>query len=287
MVLACLLLALLTFAIWSFQVNGGRVDAMEMTAIEPQNSLLPRIMQSPTIMLATIIAEFTVLLAITLALAPPVWWLRVARNIGTDANEPTTPLQWLGHKIASSKAPANDQMQHDAAGQPVYYEGAPIPETVANHNGALPNQQVGVPPQPGQPVPGQMQPAQPVLGQPGQPVPAQAQPGQPIPGQPGQPIPAQAQPGQPGQVSPTPTDAANPIAPLVPPAPLSDVLNFEDAPEDDPLADLANIGDILPSAFDEDEGIDPDREALSRSLDDIDIMAMLKDSHNILATFYQ
>ena len=69
--------------------------------------------------------------------------------------------------------------------------------------------------------------------------------------------------------------------------PVSDVLNFEETPQDDPLADLANIGDILSSAFDEDAGVDPDLEALGRTLDDIEMESVHRTARSILATFLQ
>jgi hypothetical protein len=73
---------------------------------------------------------------------------------------------------------------------------------------------------------------------------------------------------------------------LPPPGPTTDVLNFEEE-EEDPLADLADIGDILSSAFDDDNAIDPEREAISRSLEDVDIHVLLKDARHVLATFQQ
>jgi hypothetical protein len=76
-----------------------------------------------------------------------------------------------------------------------------------------------------------------------------------------------------------------PTAP--PPGQTSDILNFDEQEEDDPLADLADIGDILSSAFDDESAIDPEREALSRGLDEIDMKALLKDARNVLATFKQ
>ena len=336
LILACSLISLLTFAFWSWQTSGGRISAMEMPTTEPQSALLPKIILDPTIMLTTIIAEFAFLLAVTLALVPPKWWLQIDRYLESESNEPSTPLEWLGHKITNHKAPAHGQaqgqVQYNQAGEPVYYEAQPMPGMVVNPYSAPPNQQTGVQPgqpvpgqmQPGQPIPGQMQPGQPFPGQmqpgqpapgqmqPGQPIPGQAQPGQPIPGQaqPGQPVPGQAQPGQPvpGQAQPGQVQPGQPTpgnthpatvtevqpqaqgaapAPMVPPAPLSDVLNFEEDSTDDPLADLADIGDILTSAFDEDAGIDPDREALGKSLDDLEIKALLKSSRTVLATFQQ
>jgi hypothetical protein len=74
---------------------------------------------------------------------------------------------------------------------------------------------------------------------------------------------------------------------LTPPGPTNDVLNFEETEEEDPLADLADIGDILNSAFDEDSAIDPEREAISRSLDEVEIMALARNARQVLATFQQ
>lgn len=79
--------------------------------------------------------------------------------------------------------------------------------------------------------------------------------------------------------------STEPILPT--PEQTSDILNFDDEEEEDPLSDLANLKDIMASAFDEDSAIDPEREALSRELEEIDITALLKNARQVLATFNQ
>jgi hypothetical protein len=83
------------------------------------------------------------------------------------------------------------------------------------------------------------------------------------------------------------TGEGEPVEPLLPlPEQTGELLNYDEE-EEDPLTDLADITGILSSAFDDESAIDPDREAISRSLDDVDVMALLKTARNVLATFKQ
>ena len=47
------------------------------------------------------------------------------------------------------------------------------------------------------------------------------------------------------------------------------------------------MSDLLNSAFDEDAGVDPDRDALGSTLDEIDIKSIRTMAHKIAATFTQ
>ena len=88
----------------------------------------------------------------------------------------------------------------------------------------------------------------------------------------------------PAQPPPNPTQP--PLAVAIPPQPsLQDMLG--DTQESNPLADIADIKDILTSAFDEDEGLDPDRAALGRSLDEVDIKELVRLTHQITDTLKQ
>jgi hypothetical protein len=307
--LACAFLALLTFAVWSWQVDGESVVALGSALPEQQSALLPQIMRDPTIKLASVFAEFVLLLAVALAVAPPAWWLQAEHILGTEPVLSTTPLRWLGHVIQNShnqnshnqniqgqnsqSETSNEQVATNGAGEPIYYQQPSGVVNPLNMPPVQPGAAPAYPPQtgqaqPGQPVPVPQVPGQPLPGQPqpGQPAPAPQVPGQP---QPGQPLPGQAQP-VPGQAATVtevqPVQAAAPEA-TAPLAPLTEVLNFDEEATDDPLADLANIKDILSSAFDEDEGIDPDRLALANSLDEVDMPLIRTTARQIFATFVQ
>jgi hypothetical protein len=285
LVLACAFLSLLTLAVWSWQMNGGHVTAMDSALPEAQSALMPQVLRHPVIILSAVVAEFILLLAIVLALVPPAWWLRADHLWGTDSAAAATPLRWLGAKmqqIGHSQTGAGEgQFAVNEAGEPIYYEQPGVPGMAANQLSGLPGQPAGVPVL-AQPVPGQMQS--------GQSMPGQTQPGQPVPGQP---VPGQTQQGQTLSGQPAagtdapPVQANTPQSAVPSPAPLTEVLNFDQQEEDDPLADLANIKDILSSAFDEDAGVDPDREALARSLDEVNVTTIRKTARQIVATFNQ
>ena len=208
--LACAFLALLSFAVWSWQLDGEYVTALGSTAPEQQNALLSQVIRNPVIKLASVTAEFVLLLAVTLALVPPTWWLQSPNTLGKESTTITTSLRWLGHVIKSSRSQpevGNDPIAVNAAGEPIYYYDNRSGVAVTPFNlqpGQLQPGQL----QPGQLQPGQLQPGQLQPGQlqPGQLQPGQLQPGQLQPGQlqPGQLQPGQLQPGQlqPGQLQP-------------------------------------------------------------------------------------
>src|SRR5262245_41245704 len=91
LLLACAFLALSTWAIWSWRVQGGHVSAMEAGVAEPLG-LLPQILRHPAIILSVIFTEFILLLALTLALVPPAWWLHTEHPMEGAGVTPATPL---------------------------------------------------------------------------------------------------------------------------------------------------------------------------------------------------
>ena len=283
LMLLCSFLSLATFAIGSWAVNGTHVVAMDTGVDGTQAALLPRIMRNPTIITSLIVVEFTLLLAVTLATAPLAWWLRADHILGMEPAQGSTPLRWLEKKLLKKSrqaTPANAQVIYDANGNPLYYQPTEMPEDAVNLFNSPPAQTDQA--DSGQAAPGQPAPGQAVAGQA---VAGQSVGGQAVAGQ-AQPIPGQAatvSEVKPGQAAPT--EGSAPAAP--PPSPWTDPLNTEETQEDDPLADLANIKDILSSAFDEDAGIDPEREAFSRSLDEIDIATLRTTARQVLAQFMQ
>lgn len=255
----------------------------------------------PEIVAALALAGFILILAGLLSVVPPAWWLRVRQGAGVPVPRAETPTRWLGEQIQRALHPA-PAAQPDPA----------IPEgDVPDPAGQGPAAVADVGPD-GQATTGPVVAAQPLPAQAGTaPVanpgalPGQAAPAQPAPGQtvqafdgqaanPGTAVPqvqavVPGQPVAPGEPQPKP--AASPPAEgqpaaAPPPAPLSSVLNFEENPEEeDPLAGLGDIKDILASAFDEDSAMDPDRLALGRSLDDVNIRALLRTANQVRAAF--
>ena len=252
LVLMCAFLSLFTFAIWSWMNKGGYVAAMDGAAPSAEVSLMPQILRHPAIMLSTVVTEFILLLALILAIVPISWWLRADHLMAGDNLRVMTPLRWLGEKLRILRAPAEP-----VAGEYVMSEtGELVFVPQPNANGEDYSQQEVV-----------------MVEQPDGTLLAMVQQGD------GTMVPAESAKSAEGQ-----TESTEPLLPL--PEQTSDVLNFEEQ-EEDPLADLADIGDILSSAFDEDVAIDPERAAFSRSLADIDVMELLQDARNVLATFQQ
>jgi hypothetical protein len=265
--LICSLLTLATLTGWWYwQTNGGRVVALEgPPTFATSDPLVAMILHHPAILTTAVLVEFLLLLGLILAVVPPTWWLQVDLVVNGVPVVAESPLQWLGRRLHLGGAkpidPAQDPTHnptHDPA-QPVAVDAQGLPL------GASAGQTAGQPTVAG--LPG-------VAGQP----PAPGQPG--VPGQP----PTPGQPGKPAD--PADPNAAPPNAPPSAPA-LTDVLQFSEEEEDDPLADLANIKDILNSAFDEDAGLDPTLEALGRSIDEISIQALVQETWEVAARFRQ
>lgn len=287
--LICVCVTLWTLAGWrAWQTEGGRVAALDHTQTVVQSSghddtLIPRILNHPGMITAAALTEFVLILALFLGIAPPTWWLRTQYpRLPGEPEVPEnvdTPLKWLGDKLSQVQTPRGPVPAAEAApalpGDPTSAQSSEMPTGL----------------DPAQPVPGQPAPNQPAPGQPvpGQPAPGQAAPAQPTAGQPPmlvQPVAGQQTPGSspadPSAPGASPTAHA-PGAPPPPPPPLTDVLQFTE--ESDPLADLTDIKDILSSAFDEDHSLDPDREALSRSLDEVPIQGLVTMTRGVAAAF--
>lgn len=257
-ILGCAFLSLFTFAFWSWQTQGLHVSAMESAASGVEVPLMTVVLRHPTIMFSTIVVEFLVLLAFALAVVPVTWWLRTDALSAGGYNRVMTPLRWIGEKLHILKPVA----------PPAAEEGEVPGHYVMNEAGEM----VFVP-QPAADAEASAEQEVVMVQQPDGTMMAMVQ--QPD----GTMVPAETKPKEGAEGENT--------EPLLPqPEQTNDILNFDEE-EEDPLVDLADIGDILSSAFDEDVAIDPAREAISRSLEDIDIMALAKNARLVLATFKQ
>lgn len=256
LVLACAFLSLLTFALWSWQ-NSGYVAAAANSPTESDVSLVPLILRNPAIMASTVVTEFVLILALLLAVVPISWWLRSDYLIAGANARVMTPLRWLGELLRFRRAPQeslNGEFVTNEAGQLVF-----VPE---------------------QGVDGEVEPDVVMVPQPDGTTVAMVQQAD------GTLVPAEKlskdakKEGKEGEA-----EATELVVPL--PNQADSALNFEETEEDDPMADLAGIGDILSSAFDEGSAVDPEREAMSRGLSDIEIEDLYKNARNVLATFKQ
>jgi hypothetical protein len=258
LVLASAFLSLFTFALWSWQNNGGYVAAMESVAPEASAAMMPQILRHPAIMFSTVVSEFVLLLAIMLAIVPVSWWMRSDHLIAGDGALVMTPLRWLGQKLGIGRAAT----AHTAAQGENELPG----EYVVNEAGET----VFVPQQG---VDGEVETEVVMVEQPDGSLLAMVQQAD-----------GTLAPAEPLAKDATAEESTE--LPLPFPGQPDDALNFEEE-EEDPLADLADIGDILSSAFDDDSAIDPEREAIGRTLDEVEITALLKNARNVLATFQQ
>jgi hypothetical protein len=255
LMLACAFLSLLTFALWSWQ-NGGHVVALDAGAMVAEASLLPLITRHPAIMFSVIVTEFIVLLALTLAFVPITWWLRTDAVLPRHHARATTPLRWLGEKLHLLPPPSAN-VEAEVAGEYIVTEtGERIfvpnanPEMEEDQEVVMVEQEDGT-----------------LLAM--------------VKQEDGTLAPAPTKPKEGGAEG----ESTEPLLPL--PEQANDVLNFDEEEEEDPLADLADIGDILNSAFDDESAIDPEREALSQSLEEVAVMDLLFNARQVLATFTQ
>jgi hypothetical protein len=258
LVLACAFLALSTYALWSWQNHGGYVAAMESTTPAAEASLLPQILRHPAIMFSTIVTEFVLLLALMLAIVPLSWWVRTDYLLAGQGSSMTTPLRWLGeklHLVRPGRPAAEGEVQGvyvtNEAGERVF---VPTP---------------GVDPEIEQEVIMVEQSDGTLMAMVQQPDGTMA------------PVESLNKEGSTEGNGEQPAESLTPL-----PQQSEDILNFSEE-EEDPLADLADIGDILSSAFDDESAIDPEREAISRSLEEVDIHALAKNARLVLATFQQ
>lgn len=263
LVLACAFLSLLTFALWSSQNKGGYVTAMDNAVVDVETSILPLIMRHPAIMLSAVVTEFVLLLAFVLAIVPITWWLRTDAVLASAQARTMTPLHWLGQKLRLIPSPA-EVAEGEIEGEFIVTESGerifvPKPKTDEEMELA-PGQDVVMVEQPDGQLVAMVEQADGTMA------PAELKPKEKKEGKDG--------------------EAPESLLPL--PEQSGDLLDFsEEEEEEDPLADLADIGDILNSAFDDESAVDPEREAISRSLDDVDIMDLLNNTRNVLATFQQ
>jgi hypothetical protein len=253
MIFACAFLSLFTLLVWTWQNKGGYVAAMGQATLAGEASLMVVILRNPVIMASTVVTEFTLLLALTLAVAPVTWWLRTDYLMAAGRARAMTPLRWLGQKlkiVGPEQANVQGAYVTNATGELIF-----VPAPTAEDSE---EQEVVMVQQPDGTLMAMVQQTNGTM------VPAETKPGE-------------AQKGQ-------GAESTEPILPT--PEQANNALNFEEQ-EEDPLADLADIGDILSSAFDEDSAVDPEREAISRSLDEVDVMDLLLNARNVLATFRQ
>jgi hypothetical protein len=257
LVLACAFLSLFTFALWSWQ-NNGYVAALSQSSAEGaaagEVSLVPLILRNPAIMLSTVVTEFILLLALLLAIVPITWWLRSDYLIAGANQRVMTPLRWLGEKLRMGQTAKEARVGEyviNEAGERVF---VPAPqEAVEEQEVVMVQQADGSLVAMVQQADGTMAPAAGAKSK---------------------------EDKKEGEAQAADTPVPGPQQP-------SSLLNFEESNEEDPLADLADIGDILSSAFDDDSAIDPEREAMSRALAEISLEDLRKNTALVLATFKQ
>jgi hypothetical protein len=262
LVLSCAFLSLLTFALWSWRINGYVEALSHQTASgapDSEASLIPLILRSPAIMASTVASEFVVLLAILLAIVPLSWWLRSEYLVAGANQRLMTPLRWLGGKFGLAHP-----KQEAPKGEYVMNEAGELTFVPTRQEEMEAEQEVVMVQQPDGTLMAMVQQADGTLV----PAPPDARPKE------------ENKEGKEGEAQPGETPIPGPQQP-------NSVLNFDETQEEDPLADLADIGDILSSAFDDDNAIDPEIEAISRTLQEIDIDALVKNARNVLATFKQ
>lgn len=264
----------------------------------PRGPMYAAILQQPQIIASVAVSVFILIMALLLAIVPQAWWLRTKRVVDQAHRSPETPLQWLGAQIQKTVTPQPPAQPGEPAVPGV--EGMPPnadPATLAA------TQAVATPSADAQPAPRapatqpiagapQPAPAQPALGavppeQAGQVAAAQppSQPGtQPAPPQTPQPQQQQQQQQQQQAANGTATEQA--VNADTSKTTLGAVFQIEEiVPEDDPLADLGDIQDILAATFDEDLVLDPDLVALGNALDDIPIQALRTTVRQVQAAF--
>lgn len=315
--LGLLLVALLLIGQWLWLTH--TLSAPEPQTVLPSERmpLLDSLLRQKTIVVSLLASAFTMLLAVLAAVSPLTWWARLLglfrkapaaqyMNAALWNQEPQTAEEWVAAQAALLGVPPTGvATEPGAAAHPGQVPGVPL---VSGQ--PLPGQQPGTPPAPGQPstLPaGQQPPAQQPTA-PGQPLPGQ-QPGMPpASDQPGtlpagqQPPPAQ-QPGTPGQApapgappapgqQPLPAGqqppAQQPGAPQPPgqPAPaapppqqgLQQLLATEEKMD---IKELTDIGDIL-SSFKENDDVPAQLLALSQSLGEVDIDALVAHSRRVV-----
>ncbi|MCC9077382.1 hypothetical protein FKZ61_014850 [Litorilinea aerophila] len=278
------------------------LHALEPVLAPERAPLWLALARQPTIVATVAAALFCLLAALVVALLPPLWLFGVGRletkavaslvqqvqNLIQTGQQETEPAEAGASAAVPPTADAQTPPAEATAGQPQASEsGAPTSPQTTGQPAAQPTGQTTQPPAAGTPPQGQT--AQP---QTGPQAPAAAQPQQP-PAQPGQtPPPAEGQPqGQQAQ-QPDQAQASTQSAPGSPPPvpqpgqiPTVEAMITEDQAED-ALADMGDVSDIL-SAFEEDAEVDPYLEALSTSLEDVEIRELTRLTRRIRAALQE
>lgn len=309
LLLGMLLVALLLFGQWFWLTH--TLSAPEPQAVLPSERapLLSSLFRQKPIVLSLLTSAGTMALALLVAVAPLSWWAQcigmLSKTPGRQPGQlplwgqpPQSAEEWVAAQATLLGVPRpGEELPNQLPGAPALVPGQPQP-AVPGAPGQPPQPQQpgagGAPGQPGTLLAGPPPPQQPgaplaqQLGAPGQP-PAGQQPGTPPAQQPGQGqqpgAPPVQQPGQ-GQ-QPQPADAqqpaAQPDAPQQPgqPTPAQPGQQQLLVPEEKlDLKELTDIGDIL-SSFKESDEIPAQLLALSQSLDEVAIDALLAHSRRV------
>lgn len=304
--LGMLLVALLLMGQWLWLTRTLSTPEAQLVLPSERIPLLESLFRQKAIVVSLGASAFIMLLALLAAVSPLTWWAHLLRlfhkapagqymNAALWGQEPQTAEEWVAAQAAllgmPPTGPATDPLApappgqasgapsaqgQPPAGQPAGTPPAPGQPGTLPAGQPAPAQQPGAPGQqpqaaPGQPgtLPaGQQAPAQ-QPGDPGQ----QPQPGAPpAPGQPPQPADQQAPPAQqPGQ----------PAQPGQPPAAQPGLQQLLATEEKMDIQELTDIGDIL-SSFKESDDIPAQLLALSQSLDEVDLDALVAHSRRVV-----
>lgn len=313
--LGMLLVALLLLGQWFWLTRTFSVPEPQIVLPSERIPLVASLLRQKAIVVSLAASAFTMLLALLAAVSPLTWWARLLSLFGKApagqymsavlrGQEPQTAEEWVAAQAAFLGVPPT-VLATEALATPQPGQAPGVPPAQGQPSSGQPpaGQQPGAPPAPGQPgtlpapaqqpgAPGQPpQPgAPPAPGQPGT-LPAGQQPPAQQPGTPGQP-PQPGAPPAPGQ-QPLPADqqqppAQQPGAPQPPgqPAPaapppqpgLQQLLATEEKMD---IKELTDIGDIL-SSFKESDDIPAQLLALSQSLNEVDLDALVAHSRRVV-----
>ena len=301
-VLGMLLVALLLMGQWFWLTHSLSVPEPQVVLPSERAPLLSSLFRQKGIVLSLLTSAGTMVLALLVAVSPLSWW---AHFMGVSSKMPNGPSgrqplwgqepqsaeEWVAAQAAYLGVPPATLLAGGAVppGQP-----PGMPPLAPGQPAAQPPGTPGAPPAPGQPgtlpagqppaaqppgtpgappVPGQ----QPTAQQPGAPQTQQpVAPGQaPQPGAPPAPGQQPAAPPAPGQ-QPPPADGQQPVA--QPPQPgLQELLATEEKVD---INELTDIGDIL-SSFKDNEDVSAQLLALSQSLDEVEVEALVAHSRRV------
>lgn len=311
--LGTLLVALLLIGQWFWLTQTLSIPEPQVVLPSERAPLLSSLFRQKGIVLSLLTSAGTMVLALLVAVSPLSWW---AHFMGVSSKipggqpgrlprwgqEPQSAEEWVAAQAAYLGVPPATLLAGVAV-PPGQLPGMPplAPEQPQPGSSGAPGQPTaqppgtpGAPPAPGQPgaLPAGQQPAAQPPGTPGAPAapgqqPTAQQPGAPQTQQPGAPglaaqpgappAPGQqpAAPPAPGQ-QPPPADGQQPAAP--PPQPgLQQLLATEEKVD---ISELTDIGDIL-SSFKDNEDVSAQLLALSQSLDEVEIEALVAHSRRV------